>query len=311
MHSRRIVIEGDTAKLELTQGQLTVIDLEDLERVKHHSWCYSLIKNTGYGAAVARVNGKTTLLHRFIAGANSRSQVVDHLNGDPLDNRKANLRLGTQAVNARNKAKFPSLSGYRGLNHLPGYSKPWQLYPRIGGKLVSLGCYANTALPALLFDAIQVKIANAMGLAVSLRVLNFPGVADQTLIHFDDWLKAVLTDEQLSRLDSAIEAHVRRANCDSTYLYVAIRKDLAVKIGVSRDPVNRVRIIRCGSNCKGYCPETTLVWQYRLATATEAYNLEASLHKHFKDFRLEGEWFQISPDEVKTAVLHLTSHLAS
>ena len=311
MHSRRIIVEGDTAKLELTQGQWTVIDLEDLERVRHYSWSYSLIKKTGYGYAVAKINSKIASLHRFIARVTDRSQVVDHLNGNTLDNRKANLRVGTHAVNARNKAKFPSLSGFRGLNYLSGCSKPWQLYPRIGNKLISLGCYANTALPALLFDAIQVKIANAMGLAVSLRVLNFPDIVDQTLAHFDDWLKAVLTDKQLSRLNSAIKAYVRRANCDSTYIYVAIRKDSAVKIGVSRDPVNRVRVIRCGSNCKGYCPETTLVWQYPLATATEAYNLEASLHNHFKDFRLEGEWFQISPDEVKTAVLYLTGHLAS
>lgn len=39
-HQRRIIVEGDIAKIELTQGKWALIDAEDVEKVKARSCWY-------------------------------------------------------------------------------------------------------------------------------------------------------------------------------------------------------------------------------------------------------------------------------
>ena len=88
-----------------------VIDDEDLEQLKKHSWC---ISKTGY--AVANINGRTTKMHRYLMKAQN-GYVVDHINGNPLDNRKCNLRVCTQKQNSQNLGLSKNnTSGYPGVN---------------------------------------------------------------------------------------------------------------------------------------------------------------------------------------------------
>lgn len=81
--------------LPLSNGFQTKIDREDYPLVRQVSWRY----NKGY--AEGKVGGKTTALHRFILKA-PRDLVVDHINHDTLDNRKANLRVITVQENSFN-----------------------------------------------------------------------------------------------------------------------------------------------------------------------------------------------------------------
>jgi predicted GIY-YIG superfamily endonuclease len=284
---REIVVDGDVAHMPLTQGKVAVIDSSDAELVSKHSW---FTENTGYAAA--KVNGKKVYLHRWLLGLTNRGQICDHLNGDKLDNRRANLKVCTQSENLRNIAKCDSISGFRGLRYDPRRSKPWNLYPMIGNKQISLGCYANTAIPSLLFDCIQVWISNELECAVSLRVLNFPDIVEQTQANYYRWLTSVLTDEQMTRLTNTIASMVARSKCDKTSVYLAKRADGSIKIGVSRHPETRISGIRSGY-CKGYCPSTELIHSIELSTAEIAYSIERQLHEYFANDRITGEWFAI------------------
>jgi predicted GIY-YIG superfamily endonuclease len=284
---REIIVDGDVAHIPLTQGKVAIIDTEDIGRVSQYSWCTD---NTGY--ALARINGKRVYMHRWLLGLNYRSQIVDHINGNKLDNRRSNLKAGTQAENLRNRAKCDSISGYRGLTYLPKNSKPWNLYLGIGNKKISLGNYANTALPSVLFDCIQLKIASALETEVSLRVLNFPSVVDQLENTYDDLLRKVLTKKQFHRLTSAIENLVARSSCDRTSVYLAKRADGAIKIGVSRNVEKRIATIRYGQ-CVGSCPSTELIFSIELSSAEIAYSVEKQLHQYFANDRITGEWFAI------------------
>lgn len=70
-------------------------DKEDFPIVSKSSWCLS----NGY--LVARIDRKIVRLHRLILNAQNDS-VIDHINHNPLDNRKSNLRLTTHKNNSRN-----------------------------------------------------------------------------------------------------------------------------------------------------------------------------------------------------------------
>src|SRR4051812_25890520 len=73
----------------------TLIDEEDYENINKYKWSLS----DGY--AISWKNGR---MHRFIMNA-EKGQIVDHINGNKLDNRKSNLRFVTASQNAQNRPK--------------------------------------------------------------------------------------------------------------------------------------------------------------------------------------------------------------
>lgn len=81
------------------------IDKEDYELVKEYTWHANKRGDNRLTPSYyleARVKGKTISLHRLIMNT-PKDLVVDHINRNPLDNRKINLRNVTEKVNANNK----------------------------------------------------------------------------------------------------------------------------------------------------------------------------------------------------------------
>lgn len=108
-------IDNDVVVMTTHKGENFIFDLEDLETVSKHSWC---ISKTGY--LVANINKKTTKLHRFILGLSNPKIIVDHINGDAMDNRKSNLRICDNTENSRNcKISKNNTSGYPGVGITP------------------------------------------------------------------------------------------------------------------------------------------------------------------------------------------------
>lgn len=82
-----------------------IIDIEDIEKVKYHKWRISH-KHVVTGLPA---NGTQRDLSWVILGLDNRDEctkgiVVDHINGNALDNRKQNLRICTQQQNVLNKS---------------------------------------------------------------------------------------------------------------------------------------------------------------------------------------------------------------
>lgn len=88
--------KGEFVVCTTSRGVEFLIDNDDLEAVQKHSWC---ISKTGY--AVANINYKVTKLHRWLLSPTS-TDIIDHINGNILDNRRINLRIATPAGNAQN-----------------------------------------------------------------------------------------------------------------------------------------------------------------------------------------------------------------
>ena len=104
------VIINDYVELKTTKNESFFIDKIDLEKTLNYTWC---ISKTGY--LVANINYKVTKLHRYLLTP-SIDKVVDHINGDLLNNRRNNLRICTMSENGKNiKLKSNNSSGYAGI----------------------------------------------------------------------------------------------------------------------------------------------------------------------------------------------------
>lgn len=79
-----------------------LIDLEDINKVKQYKWS---LKDNGY----VLCKSKKIRLHRLIMDCPD-NMVVDHINHNPLDNRKDNLRICTQHQNSMNRCKLSNNS---------------------------------------------------------------------------------------------------------------------------------------------------------------------------------------------------------
>lgn len=88
--------------IQLTQGKVALVDDEDYENLRGFRWCAFFNRNTHYAAR--RANGKTLLMHREILGA-KRGELVDHRDGNGLNNCRENLRRCTNAQNLLNRRR--------------------------------------------------------------------------------------------------------------------------------------------------------------------------------------------------------------
>lgn len=124
-----------------------IIDDEDFERVTKYNWFgWTTPRHTSM-YVVGWVDHKTVRLHRFIMGAKIGS-IVDHSNGNALDNRKCNLRIATSKQNNQNakKRRNSKTSKFKGV-HYCNVWKIWKAQIQTNKKKLCLGSY-NTELEA-------------------------------------------------------------------------------------------------------------------------------------------------------------------
>lgn len=106
----------------------------------------ALATDNGQGYASGKCLGKTLKAHRVIwaivHGAWPDGE-IDHINGDPMDNRLCNLRCVSHGENMRNqKRRADNSSGVAGVYLVPGYSR-WRAQIKLHGKRFHLGYFAT------------------------------------------------------------------------------------------------------------------------------------------------------------------------
>lgn len=131
-----IRVVGNICEMDLynMKGEVratTVFNKKYLSKVKKLKW-----SQITYGY-VRHVKSKT-MLHRMIIDAED-GEIVDHINRNPLDNRRENLRIVTQAQNVINKGKQSNnTSGHTGVDY-DKRTKSWKVRINIGKKMIWLG----------------------------------------------------------------------------------------------------------------------------------------------------------------------------
>lgn len=113
-----VIYYDDYAELILTNRSgnevgRTKIDIEDVKLFADKRVC-----KDSKDYAICRWEGKPRKVHRIIMGVVDNISIeVDHINGDPSDNRKCNLRVCTHSENLKNqKLHEDNTSGYSGVN---------------------------------------------------------------------------------------------------------------------------------------------------------------------------------------------------
>lgn len=136
-----------TFEIPLTQGYVTVVDMQDAE-LAAYKW-HAHIGHTGRvyarrGIKVEPSNRHVWVwLHKVIVcrrdGIIFPPDIVDHIDNNPLNNTRANLRGVTQSENCRNSKKREKtvLKGA----HFHKRDKKWASSITVGNKAIHLGTF--------------------------------------------------------------------------------------------------------------------------------------------------------------------------
>ena len=120
-------LDEDSFYIGLPDGREAIIDAEDIGKVIGLRWRAvdrpNLRSRGTYGRRVtyvfptSRIGEWPKPIHRFIMGTKA-GKIIDHKNGDGLDNRKRNLRFVSNQQNMQNRSgsNTNSKSGVRGVS---------------------------------------------------------------------------------------------------------------------------------------------------------------------------------------------------
>jgi len=146
-------------EIPLPNGKVALVSDEDYPRASKLSW-----SDKGGGYVKARFKKSAggdgysfVLLHRFVTGAPA-GMVVDHIDGNPLNNTRDNLQIVSQSQNCmRRRDLGDGVSMHRG---------KFRARARIHGKPLSLGVYSTRKEAA---DAVERTRAEAWAESDNIR----------------------------------------------------------------------------------------------------------------------------------------------
>ena len=120
-------------------------------------------------------------LSRLLMG-DPKGMLVDHINGDTMDNRRSNLRVCSKGENGRNRKTQSknNTSGFKGVSYIGKgpdmineLSRPWQAYINYNKKRYYLGRFVTPEEAARAYDA------KALELHGEFARLNFPELLEE------------------------------------------------------------------------------------------------------------------------------------
>jgi hypothetical protein len=140
------------SRVRVGRDHFALVDSADYPLVTEFRW-YLL---RGHNGKLYAYTGRSTYMHRLIAQTQPGFE-TDHVNGDGLDNRRANLRTATASQNRANMGKPRRPDGsvhssrFKGVSWDKSRSK-WQAKIVWRGKHKNLGRYESEELAARVYD---------------------------------------------------------------------------------------------------------------------------------------------------------------
>lgn len=137
--------------------RFALIDEEDLPQLSKFVWyCYATGATFYAKTNDRRLSANLRSMHRMVMGVGSDT-LIDHINGNGLDNRRCNLRVAKPAENSRNSFKTTApwpTSRFKGVRWL---GRKWGASIKVDGSAVDLGRFDNEEDAARVYDAMAIE----------------------------------------------------------------------------------------------------------------------------------------------------------
>lgn len=163
--------------IPLTQGKYAQVSDGDYAELARYAWQY--LKNDRKGYAVRqerRADGSRAMvyMHRQIMGAEA-GELVDHEDGDGLNNQRENLRIATFVQNGANRPAPERAIPYRGVYaNKPGRALPFRTTIKAFQRSYELGAYPTQEAAARAYDRAALHFFGPFAR------LNFPAESEAT-----------------------------------------------------------------------------------------------------------------------------------
>ena len=148
-------------KIPLTKGKFTIVDPEDYHHLIRYKWHATQGRSTFYAQRKIfdyKIGRQITIkMHRQLIHVPT-PLVLDHINRNGLDNRKANLRTATVSQNTinRTKSKRKTHSKYKGLTWHKQKSQ-WFARITVNRRVIPIGYFDNETDAAHAYDTAAKK----------------------------------------------------------------------------------------------------------------------------------------------------------
>lgn len=125
-------------RLELSNGGFALVDKEDYKFLSQWKWWGTKFRNGIVPMANIKINGKWkgVRMHTLLLKP-TKGFVVDHINHNPLDNRRSNLRICTKQQNRYNSKP---VNGVKGVTKQNG---KWRVRFSVNGKRMNFGMFSS------------------------------------------------------------------------------------------------------------------------------------------------------------------------
>lgn len=135
-----------------------LVDDADFPLISAFNWNVTGPSRSGNWYAQRRTGGRLLMLHRWMMNAPEGMQ-VDHINGNGLDCRRANMRVCSVKENHRNVRKqgCPTSSRFKGVTWDKNRNK-WMAKIKVDGRAKFLGRYDFEESAAAAYDWAAVKL---------------------------------------------------------------------------------------------------------------------------------------------------------